>query len=703
MVRSLALLAFLAICSPASGAVLTGIVLDGERNTPVPVAIITAAETQRYVTTATGRFRFEDLPVGKITLLVEHVGYERWSHEIDLPGYDETHIIARLKPRIQLLEPVEVTSPRPDTSVPQGKRTILPMQIRRSAGAVATDPLRVVQAQPGVAAAGDDFTNRYVVRGGDPEENIVLVDDFPLLQPNHLEGFTSVVYDDLIGRVEVLPGALPPRFGDAVSSITSLDFHRPEETTKFFRYDLGSIALGGQGKGRRISGLGALRTNFYNLIIRRPPGIDKRSFQDLSAKFTYTTDPLEGSLLAVASRDREEGDFDREVDAILLGIRLGAPRGNLMWHADLSFADRDRRTQIHRPASKAESHLQRVRASAGLFWMTGPDLQTRVDAELKTERFDDGARTSRAPGGALAAEAAWKAGLFRSAVGGRLEKIPFTTGTPVSPYVSVRLRGLGRLVPGAGWRIARQSPFHLHESPEVAGLPVDPAALLEAGRDEVVPIQAHHRSVSCEADLGRGFNFVVEGYEKRYRRLLTWGEDGPTAATIRDNGTGRGRGVEVSLRREVDSGPSGWLSYAISRTRKREGASATMRPADYDRPKMLQAALDLPLSEATSLTFALRASSGRPITPLIGSGEGGLTPGEVNSERLPSYRRLDVKLEHRIEGRKQDAFLYLDVLNVLNRMNTVDVIQYVGAGGEVVRIYSQGVRILPVAGFGLYF
>ena len=335
--------------------------------------------------------------------------------------------------------------------------------------------------------------------------------------------------------------------------------------------------------------------------------------------------------------------------------------------------------------------------------MIDQNLQGRFDAELKSEQFDDGDTSSRAPGGAMAAEATWSTRLFGAALGGRLEKIPFTKGAPVSPYFSIRVRGLGRIVPGAGWRIARQSPFHLSESPEVAGLPVDPASLLSSGKDEVVPAEAHHRSISCEADLGRGFSLVVEAYEKRYRRLLAWDEDGPTEQTIRDDGTGKGRGVEMTLRKEEGSGASGWLSYAISKTEKREGPSDTMRPADHDRPKMLQAAIDLPLGEGTNLTFAYRASSGRPITPLLGTGSGELTQGVINSERLPFYRRLDVKLEHRIKGEKQDAFLYVDVLNVLNRKNTADVIQYVGGGGEVVRIDSQGVPILPVAGFGFYF
>jgi hypothetical protein len=128
-----------------------------------------------------------------------------------------------------------------------------------------------------------------------------------------------------------------------------------------------------------------------------------------------------------------------------------------------------------------------------------------------------------------------------------------------------------------------------------------------------------------------------------------------------------------------------------------------MTAGDYDRPRMLQISLDVPIRGGTSVAAAYRASTGRPITPLVGVGNGRLVPGEINSERLPPYRRLDFKIEQRVLQAKSEAFLYLDVLNILNRKNVVELIQFVGTGGQIVRIQSQGVRILPVAGFGFYF
>ena len=700
LVKHLPLL-FVAIPSLACGAVLEGRVIDSERGGPVPAAIIYVGDLTHAEADTAGRFHIEGLPEVQVSVRIEHVAYQPWRRSVRLRETRVTQLLARMRPRVQILEPVEVRTVRADPSVPQGKRTITPMRIRRAAGVVATDPLRVVQALPGSAAAGDDFSNRYVVRGGDPEENLILFDGYALQQPIHLEGFTSVIYDDLVGGVEVYPGALPPRFGDALSSVTVLTPVRPKRLRRFFRYDLGSIALGGQFTGERADGVSAARASFYNLILRRPPGVKDRSFQDIAGKLNGVHGDLGSSLTFVGSRDRETGDVDRSIDGYLLGLRTGNLPGPQGWHIALSFTGRRLDAKTHKPASRTRNELTLASLTGDLVWNARPQLQARLDAEAHHDHFEDIAQGHSGTGGFLSSEATWTSPAIAFSLGGRIEKVPFTKGAPLSPYASLRSRSLGRFTPGIAWRIVRQSPFPFRESPEVAGLPVDPGLLLELGRGAIAPLKANHLSGSCETNLGRGITAGLEIYRKRYRNLLSWGQERPQPDKLDDNGTGEGRGCELSLRRDT-----GWItglaSYSISRTRKREGPAPATRPADHDQPRMLQLALDVPVRGGTSLSLGYRAATGRPITPLV-EHQGQLVPGPINSERLPSYRRLDVKLEHRVTGSKTDAFFYLDVLNVTNRRNVVDMVQFIGGGAQVVRIPTQGVRILPVAGFGLYF
>lgn len=696
-------------------ATLRGLVLDSERGAPVPHAVITINGVVHAEADSAGKFLIEGLPEGPAKIKVEHVAYMPWERSSHLKEKRPTELAIRLRLRVQTIAPVEIGATRPDPSVPQGKRTITAMQIRKAAGGVATDPLRVVQSLPGSAAAGDDFSNRYVVRGGDPEENTVLFDDYLLLQPVHLEGFTSVIYDDLVGSVDLYPGALPPRFGDALSSVTLLGVARPDSSRGFFRYDLGSIALGGQTSKGGTRAVGSARTSFYNLIVRRPPGVKTRSFQDVAGKVTHAGDRLETSATLLRTRDRETGDVDRSIDAYLVGLRIGGLPGLNRWLVGLSASDRNSDTQANRrPKTQIKGDLQRLTASAEMLRNFSPTLQGRMDAEARNERFDDSLVRHADAGGFVSVEGTSVATVASVSAGLRAEKIPFTTGTPISPYVSFRVRGLGRFTPGGAFRIVRQSPFALNEFYEVAGLPVNAGELLTMAKDKVEPLRADHYSVSLETEFGGGYSAGIEAYQKHYDNLLTWQTyDDPNpitwgkiiASTIANDGSGSGTGCEITLRRERGR-VTGIASYSFSRTRKREGPATEMHPSDYDRPQMFQVALDVPVRGGTSFAFAYRASSGRPITPLgVGRyGQVGLVDQSmINSERLPSFRRLDVKLEHRVKDSKHDAFFYLDVLNILNRYNVVDLIQFAGGNATIVRIENQGVKILPVAGFGFYF
>jgi hypothetical protein len=708
--RLAALLPLLILAPAAMAATFQGRVIENQRGTPVPHAFVTINGTIHVEADSTGFFRVDDLPDGSVKLQVDHVAYMPLERTVQLRKDHPTEMVIRLRLRVQTIDPVEVGATRPDPSVPQGKRTITAMQIRKAAGGVATDPLRVVQALPGSAAAGDDFSNRYVVRGGDPEENIVLYDDAYLLQPVHLEGFTSVIYDDLVGSVDLYPGALPPRLGDALSSVTMLGAARPEKNRRFFRYDLGSIALGGQFNRDANTAVAAARTSFYNLIVRRPPGVKTRSFQDFAGKATHEGSRFETSLTAVASRDRETGDVDRSIDSYLACIRIGSLPGLNKWRLGASMTDRKADAAVKRPRSMTKGEQQRLELSGLVLRSIAPDLQARFDGGVRGENFDDSIHKYSDPGAFLSAEGTYTAAVAAVSAGARVEKIPFTKSVPVSPYVSFRIRGLGAITPGGAYRIVRQSPFALNESYEVAGLPVDAGHLLSLVEGDLEPLRADHLSASLDAELGHGLSAGVEVYKKSYDNLLTW-ELYPEGhklygqmndSTIASDGSGKGTGCELSLRREKGR-VTGVASYSFSKTEKQEGPAAEMTNADYDRPRMLQIALDIPVRGGTSFALAYRASTGRPITPLIAIGNGKVTPGEINSDRLPSYRRLDVKLEHRVVKQKTEAFLYLDVLNILNHRNVVDLIQFNGVGGEIVRIEREGVRILPVAGFGFYF
>jgi TonB-dependent Receptor Plug Domain len=88
------------------------------------------------------------------------------------------------------------------------------------------DVLRVVQLLPGVAAR-NDFNNGLNVRGGESDQNLILLDGYPIYNPFHLGGLFSTFMDATVGGIELLTAAFPARYGGRLSSV--LDVHSAED------------------------------------------------------------------------------------------------------------------------------------------------------------------------------------------------------------------------------------------------------------------------------------------------------------------------------------------------------------------------------------------------------------------------------------------------------------------------------------------
>ena len=84
-----------------------------------------------------------------------------------------------------------------------------------------TDVLKVLQLLPGVQAGGEGSSGLYV-RGGSPDQNLMLLDGTPVYNASHLFGFFSVFNADAIKNVELIKGGFPARYGGRLSSVVDI-------------------------------------------------------------------------------------------------------------------------------------------------------------------------------------------------------------------------------------------------------------------------------------------------------------------------------------------------------------------------------------------------------------------------------------------------------------------------------------------------
>jgi outer membrane cobalamin receptor len=84
------------------------------------------------------------------------------------------------------------------------------------------DPLKTITLLPGIKSGGEASAGIYV-RGGGPDQNLVLLDGIQVYNPNHLFGFFSIFNGEAVKNVEVIKGGMPAEYGGRLSSVITID------------------------------------------------------------------------------------------------------------------------------------------------------------------------------------------------------------------------------------------------------------------------------------------------------------------------------------------------------------------------------------------------------------------------------------------------------------------------------------------------
>lgn len=237
------------------------------------------------------------LPAGEVKLVVAYNGYQRFSQTLHLQAdkvisfkmeaftLEEVEIIAEEQEKIQ--EKTEMSTI--DIPVDQIKK--LPALLGE------VDVIKAIQLMPGVQSGNEGATGLYV-RGGGPDQNLILLDDVPLYYISHLGGFFSVFNADALKSVKLTKGGFPARYGGRLSSV--LDIRMKEGDMQKFK-GAGSVGLissklsleGPISKGKTSFIVSARRT-YLDLFMRPAIRIatDGQSsggyfFYDLNAKVNH--------------------------------------------------------------------------------------------------------------------------------------------------------------------------------------------------------------------------------------------------------------------------------------------------------------------------------------------------------------------------------------------------------------------------------
>ncbi|HSI89596.1 MAG TPA: TonB-dependent receptor, partial [Adhaeribacter sp.] len=210
--------------------------------------------------TSTNQFGFYSLtlPADSVTLLFSYVGYQPRIQRLALTANLTSNVV--LKASKELTEVVITGTRNPRIEETTQMSTIdVPIELVKKMPALfgEVDVLKVIQLMPGVQSGGEASTGLYV-RGGSPDQNLILLDGVPLYYVSHLGGFFSVFNADAISNVSLIKGGYPARYGGRLSSV--LDIRMRE------------------GNMKKIKGYGSLGIVSAKLALEGPIIKDKTSF-----------------------------------------------------------------------------------------------------------------------------------------------------------------------------------------------------------------------------------------------------------------------------------------------------------------------------------------------------------------------------------------------------------------------------------------
>ena len=577
-----------------------------------------------------------------LKVVVSFIGYQKIILHIHLVKDENINFL--LKPGLNLTEVIIKGNDTPIEKRNEMGVTAIPINQIKSLPALGgeSDLLKALQLMPGVKSGNEGSSGLYV-RGGSPDQNLLLLDDVPLYYVNHLGGFVSIFNTDAINQVKLLRGGFPAQYGSRLSSI--VDIRMKEGDMKKFHGSgmIGLIAskmsLEGPIKKDVASFIVSYRRTLLDLVMRplskhlfNGVGLGY-NFYDCNAKLNYK----------VTGRDQIFGSFYMGDDKVLSHLKkkdngktkvnndtkwgniLGAVRWNHVWNKklfsnvtatytrykykiDILSSEENDNNQNFETKSMFYSGISDISGKMDFEYYLRPEHKFRFGVNCIFHTFKPGVisyyqrnnntttfdssfnnTTLNAWENALYGEYEFKAGIFQANTGIRLSDYLVNKENYFSfePRVMISFLVQKNLSIKASYASMQQN-IHLLTSYNL-GLPTD---LWVPATSTVAPAKSSIVSLGVMCSLKKNlFEVSLEGYYKDLSHLIAYKEGasfmGSTATwetKVLTDGNGTSYGGELLIQKK-EGRTTGWIGYTLSKTTREFEQLNSGKPFNftYDR------------------------------------------------------------------------------------------------------------------------
>ncbi len=664
---------------------------------------------KRLKTDENGKFSFKEIPEGKYTLSISAPNSE--SSEETTITVEEGKI---LTPNIFVstvayeLEKVEVKTKRdPKTII---KKSIQSEEITRIPG-TAGDALRALPAIPGIGVA-NDFSGALYIRGGSDEDNLYYFDRVPVGYPYHFGGLVSSLSSEIIDRIDVYAGGYGVEYG--VDSQAVIDIYSQDSSPESLRgkFNLNLLYSEGllQGKiGENGYWYAAGRRSYIDLIL------GNLSF----ATGAFTAFPRFWDYQLKAGYDFNEKHqlfFNLFASGDKFAITLDGESVDEDFRGDTRFESGFEGGGLHLRSSLTErltSYLSLTRSNFLFDVNFGPTLSLNIDAPTYTLREDLTYEINEKH----QLESGLILGLEPGEVSGTFTRIPdegeveydirfeekqiideAVRGQRIEGYLQDRYNLLPFLSvvyglrfdyfnqidelsiqPRGSLRVELPNSSELQFAYGIYNQTPIPAQLsTSVGNPELKSSQASHFIVELKRQLSQDTEIKIAAYYKDLVNLVTSDE----LSVFLNQGVGYAQGTEIFLRHQSSDKFFGWISYAYALSKRRDRLGEPYRYYSFDQTHVATLAASYNLTPTWEFGAKWQYRTGNPYTPVTDArpifdprnGKLIYLPnyGEKNSERLPPYHRLDLRVSKVFRFNSWELGVFLELLNAYNRKNLLD-------------------------------
>ncbi|UCD06525.1 MAG: TonB-dependent receptor [candidate division WOR-3 bacterium] len=670
-----------------------------------------------------GYYIIHKIPPGSYQIVYSYIGYENVSRDIIVEENRNLTLNVELDPSAIEVEEITVSAERTrfEQTVEVSHIMFTPREISSVPRLFEGDLIKTLQLMPGVVTM-HDLSNKLHVRGGSPDENLVLLDGITVYNPStHLGGLFSTFNPDAVGFAELYAGGFPANYGDRLSSVLSVNTKEgnSKDLTGMFSFGLVTSRLLVEGPIPKGSFLVSARRSYFDALVWLYDKIrdDDISlpyyFYDFIGKVNFNPSPENRFTLAGLS-STDVLDF-QEIETEDPDERIGLEWGNrgvsLRWRSvftpkfygeivgawsnfltQLRYEDLDDSTENLNLYEDIIDYT--AKCDFNYFWGENHTMEFGIEGKYSTIGYNWDFEEE------ISFDQEHQISVIASYIKSKIFVIPsvlsiqpgirsiyYSKGKRLCLDPRFGIKYLFRPNTAFNFALGKYSQFLVTVNSQESYFsifdfwrPVD--------ETQAIPT-AYHAIAGFEQWFDEKTKFTIEPYYKKYYNLLIPTEDdiyfsAPTESL--QLGDGYSAGIDLFFKKTLKN-VFGWISYSLSFTKRRfDGDYYSPR---YDRRHNMNIVIGftipqyIPLLKNGTLSTRWYMATGLPHgldiaryqyyywDPRWGTGDYDweIISSARDAYRLPLSHRLDLHLEKNMKIFGLKGSWYIDVINVYNRKN----------------------------------